>query len=123
MPQADSRHESVLARGLRLTNRGNVVDYKGLLQGGFGEIIYAREDNGATTNSPSSSMLKAASISFRGGAINCTVRNLSATGACLEVNSQQGIPDNFSLVLEMEHRSRPCLVVWRKENRIGVIFR
>ena len=72
---------------------------------------------------PRRRVLKAGSISFEGGAISCTVRNLSATGTCLEVNSQQGIPDNFSLVLEMEHRSRPCLVVWRKEKRIGAIFR
>src|SRR5438094_637227 len=34
-------------------------------------------------------VLKAGSISFSGGAIDCTVRNLSTTGAALKVASQE----------------------------------
>jgi hypothetical protein len=37
-------------------------------------------------------ILKAASISFGGGAIDCTIRNLSETGASLDVISPVGIP-------------------------------
>jgi hypothetical protein len=67
-------------------------------------------------------LLKAGTISFGGGAIDCTVRNLSETGAALDVISPVGIPDRFTLLIEAEHSHRPCRVVWRKEKRIGVHF-
>ena len=45
--------------------------------------------------------LKAGSIAFnRAGGIDCRVRNLSPIGACLEVGSQIGIPDDFVLMIE-----------------------
>jgi hypothetical protein len=68
-------------------------------------------------------VLKAGTISFGGGgAISCTVRNLSGTGAALDVASPVGIPDLLTLSIEAEQGSRPCKVVWRKENKIGVRF-
>ena len=68
-------------------------------------------------------LLKAGRISFGGGAaIDCTVRNLSETGAALEVTSPVGIPERFTLVIEADHIHVPCRVVWRKEKRIGVHF-
>ena len=67
-------------------------------------------------------LLKAGTISFGGGAIDCTVRNLSEAGAALDVISPVGIPDRFTLLIEAEHSHRPCRVVWRKEKRIGVHF-
>ncbi|THD65388.1 MAG: PilZ domain-containing protein [Bradyrhizobium sp.] len=67
-------------------------------------------------------VLKAGTIEFGGGAIDCTVRNLSNSGALLEVTSPVGIPDHFSLVFPAEGRLVPCQVVWRKEKRIGVRF-
>jgi hypothetical protein len=76
-----------------------------------------------TRAAPRRRVLKAGSISFAGGGlITCTVRNLSNTGAALEVTSQAGIPDTFALVLEMETRKHPSRVVWRKGLRIGVTF-
>jgi hypothetical protein len=71
---------------------------------------------------PRRKVLKGGSISFGGGAITCTVHNLSATGASLEVKSPNDIPETFGLVLEMEHAKRTCKVVWRREKRIGVHF-
>ena len=38
-------------------------------------------------------VLKAGTIEFGGSAIDCTLRNLSATGAALDVPSPVGIPD------------------------------
>ena len=67
-------------------------------------------------------LLKAGKISFGGGAIDCTVRNLSETGAALEVSSPVGIPEQFTLVIEADHIHVPCRVVWRKDTRIGVHF-
>ena len=48
-------------------------------------------------------VLKAGTIEFGGGAISCMVRNISATGAALEVTSQLGIPAQFTLVTEGNH--------------------
>ena len=66
--------------------------------------------------------LKAATITFGGGAIDCAVRNLSKTGAALDVTSPVGIPDRFTLVVDTDRSKLPCCIVWRKEKRIGVRF-
>src|SRR5664279_1950886 len=67
--------------------------------------------------------LKAGSITFnRAGVVDCRVRNLSPAGACLEVASQLGIPDEFVLVVEIDHVKAPCHVIWRTATRLGVAF-
>ena len=71
---------------------------------------------------PRHRVLKAGTIEFGGSAIDCTVRNLSETGAALEVASPLGIPTQFTLVLPTDGLHRCCHVVWRKERRIGVAF-
>jgi PilZ domain len=67
-------------------------------------------------------VLKAGTIEFGGGAIDCTIRNISSTGAALNVNSPIGIPDRFILVLPADELHMPCHVVWRKPKRIGIAF-
>ena len=67
-------------------------------------------------------VLKAGSIIFDGSAVRCTVRNLSATGAALDVETPLFIPDHFKLSVEGEHLGQPCRVIWRKERHIGVAF-
>lgn len=68
--------------------------------------------------------LKAGSISFnRAAGIDCRIRNLSPAGACLEVASQVGIPENFELVIEHDHFRSACHVIWRTATRLGVEFR
>ena len=71
-------------------------------------------------STPRHKVLKAATITFGGGAISCAVRNLSDGGASLEVASPVGIPE--SVVLELDGARRRCRVIWRKEKRIGVRF-
>ncbi len=71
---------------------------------------------------PRKRVLKAGEIEFGGGAIDCTVRNLSETGAAVSVASPVGIPAEFNLVIVSDHVNRRCRVVWRKENRIGIRF-
>ena len=67
--------------------------------------------------------LKAGTITLdRDGGLDCRVRNLSPIGACLEVASQIGIPDDFVLVVEIDHVRSPCHVVWRTATRLGVEF-
>jgi hypothetical protein len=65
--------------------------------------------------------LKAGSIWFnRASSIDCRVRNLSPIGACLEVVSQIGIPDDFVLVIEADRFTQSCRVIWRTATRLGV---
>jgi hypothetical protein len=71
---------------------------------------------------PRHRVLKTATIEFGGGAIDCTVRNMSNTGAALDVTSPVGIPERFTLILSADDRHIACRVVWRKERRIGVTF-
>ena len=67
---------------------------------------------------------------FKGGSImfgvaapvDCTIRNMSATGAALEVESQVGIPAEFVLLIKPERIQRNCRVAWRSATRIGVQF-
>ena len=73
--------------------------------------------------SPRHRTFKGGSISFAGAAaIECVVRNLSPAGACLEVASPIGIPDDFDLIIRPEYQRRHCRLVWRKAQRIGVRF-
>jgi hypothetical protein len=66
---------------------------------------------------------KAGSISFnRAGGVDCRVRNLSPAGACLEMASQIGIPDEFVLVVGVDHLKAPCHVIWRTATRLGLEF-
>jgi hypothetical protein len=70
-------------------------------------------------DAPRHRVLKGARIEFGTSVFDCTIRNLSDTGAALDV-SPVGIPAEFTLVAEGVRRS--CKVVWRKEKRIGVTF-
>ncbi len=73
--------------------------------------------------SPRKRTFKSATITFnRGGGITSLVKNLSDTGAMLEVETVVGIPDEFTLVIEADHLKRPCRIVWRQPTRIGVHF-
>jgi hypothetical protein len=67
---------------------------------------------------------------YKGGRINaermpgmdCTIRNLSETGACLEIDSALVPLDEFNLVIKPEYLNRRCRVAWRKPGKIGVHF-
>jgi hypothetical protein len=71
---------------------------------------------------PRRRVLQGGSINFDGAAIRCTIRNLSATGAALDVETPVSVPDCFKLVVEGESLDRRCHVVWREKRRIGVAF-
>jgi hypothetical protein len=75
-----------------------------------------------TRRAPRHRVLKAGTIDFSGGAIDCTVRDLSCTGAAIEVPNQTGIPQKFTLDLPGDGLHLPCRVVWRRGYRIGVAF-
>jgi hypothetical protein len=68
---------------------------------------------------PRQRILKAGSIEFSGGTIDCVVRNISATGAALEVASPVGIPAAFNLMISGDTVTHPCRVVWVKTSALG----
>jgi hypothetical protein len=59
-------------------------------------------------------------VSDKAPKLECTVRNLSKTGACLQISTTYGMPANFSFIIDGVHR--PCRVVWRTDTRLGVAF-
>jgi hypothetical protein len=66
-------------------------------------------------------MFKAGKIYINEGrsVIDCTVRNVSGTGALISVLAS-AVPPEFDLLLDgMTHR---CNVVWRTPDRLGVKF-
>ena len=69
--------------------------------------------------------LKGGTIAFNRATagIDCRVRNMSKVGACLEVASHLGIPDEFVLVVGYDRFKHPSHVIWRSDARMGVEFR
>jgi hypothetical protein len=75
-----------------------------------------------TRIAPRYRVMKAGTIEFRGQTIDCMIRDLSTTGAALEVPHQRAVPEEFVLVMPDDGLRLPCHVVWRKDYRIGVTF-
>jgi hypothetical protein len=69
-------------------------------------------------------VLKAGKIVYASGSIviDCTIRNLSDTGARLQVPTTVAIPDRFELVEAASGRRHPARVIWRKADLMGVRF-
>jgi len=52
-----------------------------------------------------------------------TLRNVSASGACIAVDEPQDAPDDFVLFLRKDGTvRRQCHIVWRGQSTIGVRF-
>jgi PilZ domain len=75
-----------------------------------------------TRIAPRYRVMKPAQIEYGGDKIPCTVRDLSITGAALEVVDPTRIPAKFTLVVPEDGLKLPCRVVRRTEFRIGVAF-
>jgi hypothetical protein len=65
---------------------------------------------------------KSGTISLGDASVDCLVRNLSATGACLEIKGTASVPEDFKLVIKPENLFRTCKVVWRQRHQVGVLF-
>jgi hypothetical protein len=67
-------------------------------------------------------VLKTAQIilSDKAPKLDCSVRNISTTGACLQVSTTYGIPASFDVIIEGTRR--PCRSVWRTDTKLGVTF-
>lgn len=67
-------------------------------------------------------VLKSGRILFNGGysVFDCRVKNLSQSGALLEMPSLLGIPSQFDFVLD--GAKKHCTVMWRTDRLMGVAF-
>ena len=65
----------------------------------------------------------AAKIVFASGRASreCVIRNVSETGAKLELASVAGVPDVFDLVVP-DHQPQPCRVIWRALKELGLVY-
>ena len=73
-----------------------------------------------TRAAPRYRVIKPAQIEYGGDKITCTFRDLSITGAALEVSDPSGIPAKFTLVVSEDGLKLSCRVVRRTGFRIGV---
>ena len=69
-------------------------------------------------------MLKGGVIAFsaRHATLPCVLRDLSDTGARLQVAQGSSVPDTFELLVELDGLEAHCQVAWRKPTEIGVMF-
>ena len=75
-----------------------------------------------TRVAPRFRVTKPAHIEYGGDKIACTLRDISTTGAALEVFDPSTIPATFKLVVPEDGLKLPCRVVRRTDFRIGVVF-
>src|SRR5258705_3233268 len=68
---------------------------------------------------PRQRTLKAGTIEFNGGTIDCVVRNISDTGAQHEVAHPGGIPGELHLMHSGNSTKRPCQGDWVSHMRHG----
>jgi len=67
-------------------------------------------------------VLMSGAIKFAASSINCLVRNMTISGAALDVTNPHSIPEHFNLIFKADGTHIPCHVIWREEERIGVAF-
>jgi hypothetical protein len=67
-------------------------------------------------------VFKAGKLSFGCERVDCMVRNISVTGAMIEVQNSDDIPQEIILDILSSGARIPCHVVWRHFRRLGVAF-
>jgi len=72
--------------------------------------------------SPRRRVMNPGTIGFNGSGVECLVCNLSESGAAIELKGAIYVPESFNLTVDSERIDKSCRVVWRKYQRLGVIF-
>jgi hypothetical protein len=65
---------------------------------------------------------KPGQIIFADVKVNCTIRNMSSSGATIETSSRTNIPDRFVLLVSSDRKSYACHVVRRKGKNMIIAF-
>jgi len=72
---------------------------------------------------PRRRVLKSAKIVFDDWrAIDCTVRDMSETGARIQVGGAHTLPHKFRLLMISENTIRPVQIAWKHNDTLGVAF-
>ncbi|MEP3277695.1 MAG: PilZ domain-containing protein [Stappiaceae bacterium] len=69
-------------------------------------------------------MLKGGKIVFGGGSfiMDCTIRNLTGSGAKLRVSDSKDVPENIQLFTKSDEKITAGKVIWRTTRELGVEF-
>jgi hypothetical protein len=71
---------------------------------------------------PRTDINEPAYVSSGGSVMSCTVRNISAEGAAIDVENPAFVPSRFRLVMARDSAVRECQIAWIQKNRIGLMF-
>lgn len=73
---------------------------------------------------PRQRVLKTAKIYRMNGAhaVDCTVRDMSDTGARIVVKDQMALPNDLKFVMPLDDFMRTGRVIWRRGDLAGVLF-
>ena len=72
--------------------------------------------------SPRRRVFKAGLIAFEGVTVDCTLRNISMSGAGIELRSPVETPATIRLIVQADNFIHLCQVAWRQGPRLGVKF-
>ena len=64
-----------------------------------------------------------AEINERGSTMDCVVRNISESGACVEFGDAARLPEEMNLSVARKGRSFLARLIWRQANKVGLAFR
>lgn len=67
-------------------------------------------------------VFKSGTITFENSGIACTVRNMSDSGAAIDLENPVILPQSFTLSISRDNFVRNCRPVWRNDKRIGLAF-
>jgi hypothetical protein len=65
---------------------------------------------------------KPGQIIFADAKVSCTIRNMTASGASIEISPSANIPDQFVLLVSSDRKSYACHVVRRKGKNMVIAF-
>jgi hypothetical protein len=71
---------------------------------------------------PRTEINEPAYVSSGGSVMSCTVRNISAEGAAIDIENPAFVPARFRLVMADGSSIHACSIVWIQKNRIGLSF-
>ena len=57
-----------------------------------------------------------------GSVVDCSVRDMSATGALIRCKNQNDMPDEFQLLIQSDNWIRSVKVMWRRNDLAGLQF-
>jgi hypothetical protein len=64
-----------------------------------------------------------AAVNEHGSTMDCVVRNISDTGACVEFDTAARLPEEMNLTIARKGRSFLARLIWRQANKVGLAFR